>query len=568
MIALALAAWLASDAAPVPTDGARDLAIVGVNVLTIEPRATLLDHTVIVRDGRVAILGPSKDVVPSESAEIVDGHGRWLMPGLVDALAQLEDSGELPLHLAHGVTCVRVQPGRTALLDLRDQIARGERIGPRLLVDSPRIDRGDPARMEAVVERIRAAGYDGIMVGRRLPAETARELSGRARAIGLRVGGELSREMGREGGLPLLDTLTGVEFLLDAPLPPPPETVPKIERPTWIERGFGRETSFAERTRAIRRVVDSRVTVVPMLAAFEGLVPQVENRAEMLLDPKVQLIVPPFRLLWGFHGHGLRRFVPVDAIDEAQECARLQRGLLADLDEAHARIIAGSGAMLDFVWPGEGLVRELEAWCAAGLDPERALRGATVDAAQALSIEGGILRVGARADLLLLERDPRVDVKRLRGVLGVVVGGRWLSADAIEAERRARAACYEMEVADNNALIKKDVRPALEKLLARGGGLFARDEGWQRLAELMVDVDRARDAEYMARATIERTPDAWWGHWVLARAMRRLKEMDPAIAAARRALELRPTAIEPWLLLEDLGLNAAEAAPANTGGER
>jgi cytochrome c-type biogenesis protein CcmH/NrfG len=55
---------------------------------------------------------------------------------------------------------------------------------------------------------------------------------------------------------------------------------------------------------------------------------------------------------------------------------------------------------------------------------------------------------------------------------------------------------------------------------------------------------------------------------VLARALRRLKETDAAIAAAKRALELRPDAIEPWLLLEELGMHAAADASATSGSPR
>jgi hypothetical protein len=350
------------------------------------------------------------------------------------------------------------------------------------------------------------------MTGRRLPADAALELHACGLELGIPAGGELARALGRERGLRVLATLAGVEFLPDPPLPPAPGTLPQVDRPTWIERGFGRAIPDVERDGVVSLVAGERCAVVPLLAVFEGLVPQVEDRAEMLLDARLADIVPPFRLLWGFHGHGLRRFVPTNAIDAALDCARFQQGLSADLDAAGVTLAAGSGAMLDFVWPGAGLVAELEAWCAAGLNAERVLRGATADAARALHVEGGVLAVGAPADLLLLERDPRADVGRLRGVVGVAARGRWLDAAAIEAERARRAASYPAEAIDVDALVPKDVRAALAAIVARGGGLVARDEAWQRLAELLVDVDRAKDAEYLARAAIERAPSAWWGH--------------------------------------------------------
>ncbi len=532
------------------------VAFVGVHVLPIEPSGALLDRSVVVRDGLVERIELAHGFVVPEGALVIEGRGRWLLPGLVDAHARLEDTGELALHLARGVTTVRVQPGRTAVLDLRDRIERGELIGPRLVVDGPRIDRGEPERMREIVAALARAGFDGLTVGRRLPAESALELVDCAIEHGLPVGGELPRALDRERGLVGRATLAGAEFLMDPPIPPPSDGKPEVQRPFYVERGMGRPLAPDVLRATSTRVAHAGVVVVPLLAAFEGLFPQIEHRPEMLLDSELTRISPPFRLLWGFHGHGLRRFFPTPSIEPARECFAFQRRLLVALHDSGARLAAGSFAMQDFVWPGEGLVVELEAWCAAGLTANDALRGATIDAARALGLDVGVVRVGLRADLVLVERDPREDIGRLRGVVGVMVRGRWLDAAEIEAERRSRAAPYPREDEDVNGLVPKDVRVALDAIAARGGGLLARPEAALRLGELLVDVDRAKDAELFARCAIQAHPEAWWPHWVLARALRRLEETAGAIAAARRALELRPDAIEPWLLLEELGAHA------------
>ena len=73
----------------------------------------------------------------------------------------------------------------------------------------------------------------------------------------------------------------------------------------------------------------------------------------------------------------------------------------------------------------------------AGLSPFEALSTATRNAAAFLGEpdEWGIVGPGARADLLLLAANPLDDVANARRIEGVMVGGRWLSADAIEAIR-------------------------------------------------------------------------------------------------------------------------------------
>lgn len=537
------------------------VALVDVHVLPIEPPGALHHRAVVVRDGVVERIEPAQGFVAPAGVRIVEGRGAWLLPGLIDADARLEDTGELALHLAHGVTTVRVQPGRTAVLDARDAIAAGKLLGPTLVVGSPRIDRGDAGRMAEITAEIERAGYDFVSVGRRLSADAARELVACARERSLPVAGELPRSLGRAHGLEGRTTLEGVEFLMDPPLPPKSDGRPQIERPVQIERGMGQAFARDELAHVCRTVADSRVAIVPGIAAFEGLIPQIEGRAVMLEDPRLERITPPFRMLWGFHGHGLRRFFPTTSIEPARECLAFQKELVVALRDQGATLVAGSGAMRDFLWPGEALVEELEAWCAAGLSADEALRGATAASARALGIGGGVVRAGVRSDLVLVARDPRVDVGRLRDVVGVVVRGRWIHAAEIEVERARRAAPYAREASDLEALVKKDIRPALAELLAREGGVLARPEAAQRLGELFVDVDRAKDAEYFARACLERHPDAWWPHWVLARALRRLRENDAAAAAARAALAKRPDAIEPWLLLEELGLHVVSSAP-------
>src|SRR5262245_23294384 len=57
-------------------------AFVGVNVVPMAGEATLADQTVIVRGDRIAEVGPAAAVAVPEGATVIDGHGRWLMPGL------------------------------------------------------------------------------------------------------------------------------------------------------------------------------------------------------------------------------------------------------------------------------------------------------------------------------------------------------------------------------------------------------------------------------------------------------------------------------------------------------
>jgi imidazolonepropionase-like amidohydrolase len=91
-------------------------------------------------------------------------------------------------------------------------------------------------------------------------------------------------------------------------------------------------------------------------------------------------------------------------------------------------LAAGSDAGIPFTLPGYSLVEELHFLHGAGLTRHQALRAATRSAAECMGMadEFGAVAPGLRADLLLLDRDPRADLSAVADPAGVMVRGRWL----------------------------------------------------------------------------------------------------------------------------------------------
>ena len=89
--------------------------------------------------------------------------------------------------------------------------------------------------------------------------------------------------------------------------------------------------------------------------------------------------------------------------------------------------MAGTDAPIPGVVPGFSLHDELWLLVAAGLTPYEALRTATANPSEFLQRdEFGVVKAGARADLLLLAANPLTDVASAARPLGVLVRGRWL----------------------------------------------------------------------------------------------------------------------------------------------
>jgi imidazolonepropionase-like amidohydrolase len=79
------------------------------------------------------------------------------------------------------------------------------------------------------------------------------------------------------------------------------------------------------------------------------------------------------------------------------------------------------------VFPGAGLHRELRLLAETGMTPAETIRAATLDAARFLAHGGepefGIIAEGKRADLLLVEGDPTIDLRSLANIRAVIKDG-------------------------------------------------------------------------------------------------------------------------------------------------
>ena len=110
-------------------------AFVNVNVIPMDTERVLENHTVIVEGDRITAMGPVDEVAVPDGAEVIDGNGAYLMPGLADMHTHLHvdpDPRHLVLYLAHGVTTLRNLNGIPENFEWREQVANGSLLGPTI----------------------------------------------------------------------------------------------------------------------------------------------------------------------------------------------------------------------------------------------------------------------------------------------------------------------------------------------------------------------------------------------------------------------------------------------------
>src|SRR6516165_12636152 len=129
---LAIVALAGAHPGPGEDASAKSLAITDVTVIDATGAPARPDMTVVVTGNRITAVGKSGEVGVPEGARIVDGKGKYLIPGLWDMHVHTVSPSFLPLYLANGVTGVRdmhaLDPD--AIFGLRKQVQGGKQPGP------------------------------------------------------------------------------------------------------------------------------------------------------------------------------------------------------------------------------------------------------------------------------------------------------------------------------------------------------------------------------------------------------------------------------------------------------
>jgi imidazolonepropionase-like amidohydrolase len=412
-------------------------AFTGVTVVPMDADRVVPGQTVLVEGDQITRMGPEHEARLPAAARRVNGRGRFLMPGLADMHAHPVNEGDLLLLLAHGVTTVRNLWGMPRHLAWRDRVAAGALLGPTIHTAGPIVD-GRPVRNAWSVsvttpeEAARAVldtkryGYEAVKVYDQLTPDAYRWLVAAAREQRLPVVGHVPFLVGLQAALDAgqrsIEHLYGY---LEALQPEP-------------RRARQRPPNLAQmRVALLESAQRAREDLIPELAeatraAATWNCPTLLVRRRWLEDPELLMRRPETRYLSPIQAEHWRKFTSSYPTDprRARVCAINSR-LTRALSDAGARLLLGTDAGVPGLLPGASLHEELAAFVEAGLTPFQALRAGTADAAEFLGAAGGagVVAVGARADLLLLEANPLTDVANAARLAGVMARGRWLPAD-------------------------------------------------------------------------------------------------------------------------------------------
>lgn len=457
--ALCLSLQLSAQApAARPVPPAAPVAFTNATVLTMDGTRRLTDHTVIVRDGKIAVVGPSASTPVPTGVTRIDARGKFLMPGLAEMHAhvppgnptreQLEDI--MFLYVANGITTIRGMLGAPYQISLKDELANGTMLGPQFFPAAPSLNGNSAPTPEAAVALVRqakATGYDLVKIHPGVSRATWDAAVAEMRAQGLTYGGHIPADVGIVHAMQTgIATIDHVDGYLEAAV-----------RDSSVYRSGGQlgdviDAIDPSRFAALAQMARERnVWNVPTMYLWENFYNDVTAEALAAL-PEMQYVSAQQVTAWMNQKRG-RSLADENQRMTPERRARylaLRRQMLKALADAGAPLLMGTDSPQMFNVPGYALHRELQVARAAGLTPQQILESGTHNVGryvrESLKRDGnfGTVAVGQWADLVLLDADPTTDLEYLTRRSGVMLRGRWVSAteiaDGLERIRRKHAA--------------------------------------------------------------------------------------------------------------------------------
>lgn len=437
-----------------------DLAITHVTIINPGAANPQSDMTILIHGRSIASVGRSNKLKPPPSATVIDATGKFVIPSLWDMHTHLRDAPrDLKMYVANGVLGIRNMggPAKEVFL-LRDAIAAGQQLGPKIVASGPIVDgpdswsnpnftvsvsTADEAR--SMVRSLKHQGadfikvYDGLsreayfaiadetkkqgfpFVGHRPSAISVKEASNAGQrtiehGVALSGGSTIEDDYIQWG----LDQTAFQEALRTKNFSLIPAKIARDE--TAMLDHFSQQR--ADET--YRLLAKNNTFLTPTLITQHSLTFIDDLNAQP--DPRMQYVSAEELQWWKPENGMLTKYrTPEYIATRKREYAKM----LEEIPHAQAlgvRFLAGTDITIPYTYPGFSLHDELKLFVEAGLTPMQALETATTNPAQLLGLSKtwGRVAPGYIANLVLLNADPLADISNTQKIDSVVLNGQLL----------------------------------------------------------------------------------------------------------------------------------------------
>jgi imidazolonepropionase-like amidohydrolase len=454
LILLFVSTAAAQDASP-STKSSQSIVISDVTVINPGTSSAQPHSSVIITGDHIVSVSRAAKASPPKGARVIDGAGRYLIPGLWDmhvhsAFGDWFPGGRdiiLPLFIANGITGVRDMGGDLpVLLDWRKQIAAGQIVGPRMVVSGPMLDANlpggklrfpssvavsTPESAVAAVDALKAQGVDFIKVQSVISHDAYLAAAAEAHKQGLPIVGHVPDKV-RIAEV-IIAGQKSIEHLMGS-----------FEGCSTAEEKFisGEgdlklllSTQDQKRCDAlIRSLAQSGTWQVPTLAWQRG--GTFLDQRDLQHQP-LDKYVPAFwrEVTWRRFTEEMMPGLLHDPLALRQDYFARNLQMVGAQHRAGVPFLAGTDTAPGvYIMPGFSLHDELANFVESGFTPMESLQTATSNPAKFFATEGtsGSIAAGKVADLVLLRANPLDDIHNTQKIEAVIANGRLFDRAALD----------------------------------------------------------------------------------------------------------------------------------------
>ena len=465
----------------------QSLAIEHVTIVDAGGGPELADQTVVITGDSIVAVAKHGSIEIPKNSQRIDGRGKFLIPGLWDMHTHVAGINAnpawakqtlLPLLVANGITGIRDMGGDLdALQSWRREIENGTLLGPQIVAAGPMLlparrpgaptEPVDPAILRvgtteesrAAVDNLQKRGADFIKI-----IEVSREnyfaIADESKKDSIPFAGHIPSDV------TAIEASTArqksIEHIIYSSLAFDCSAQGDELRQKMQEASARRDsqasaditdqanhTFSTEKAAVLWRTFKKNGTwVTPTLFSIWVNAHQLEMSPD---DPQLAYLPVSLRKQWASAKNPTKDERDTEVWWQRQ--FENDRKLTGEMNRAGVRLLAGSDSLDRYDFAGTSLHRELQMLVSTGLTPLEALQTATLNPAEFLAIaKSGRISPGYLADLVLLEGDPTVDIANTAKIAAVVLHGRFLSREELDAIlEKARAAAAAIPSASGDA---------------------------------------------------------------------------------------------------------------------
>ena len=377
-------------------------------------------------DGKIERITDTDESIDS-NYQLVEGHGHYIMPALIDSHAHIFEPSALTRYLSHGVTYIRNMQGMPIHLRLKQALREGTLTGAELITATPTLNGNShsgpfhkimnrPEELAPAIRYYKKQGYDFIKVYDGLSKPVALEIFKLAETAGLKVSGHLVKTLSVPEQASRMASIEHIEELFQ----------------TGLDFKYTKERSI----KLAKQLLESKTMVTTTIVAFQHIYQVGKDRE---IDEEIMPVNSMNPLTRTIGEKGMQDWIQAENNDWMGRKYLGMELILNDLVEVGVPLALATDAGPALTIPGYSVYEEIKLLSEAGLSNEVIIEAATVNNAKLLGIEDklGQVKPGFQADLLITINNPFDHLSTLKSPYSVIKEGQVFEGKSLLALKMA-----------------------------------------------------------------------------------------------------------------------------------